>query len=174
MLQPDVNSKDDIRGNAAAAVTLVEYGDYQCPHCAHAHPEVQKLLKHYGDKVAFVFRNFPINDSHPMAFAAAVTAEAAGKKDLFWQTHDAIFEQQDKLDAGDDGLLAIAGSVGLDAAFVQAGLDDKALQQKVSDDFESGIESGVGGTPTFFINGRKYADMPEYAEMRAEIDRVVA
>ncbi len=173
MLQPGINSNDEIRGKEDASVTLVEYGDYQCPHCGAAHPEVQQLLKHFGDRVAFVFRNFPITDSHPMAFAAAVSAEAARKKALFWPMHDAIFEHQDKLDYGIDGLLAIAKDVHIDNAFLRDSLDDEAIQQKVNADFESGIESGVGGTPTFFINGQKYEDMPQFAEMKAAIDGVL-
>ena len=174
MLQPDVNTKDHIRGSLPAPVIIVEYGDYQCPHCAHAHHHVRKLEKHFTDKLAFVFRNFPLTEIHDMAFAAAMTAEAAGKKNLYWQMHDAIFEQQDKLGAGVKGLVEIAKNMGLSAAFLQKEWVDKALETKVNDDFENGIMSGVNGTPTFFINGQQYTDAPEYTEMMSFIEGILS
>ncbi len=174
MLQPDVNDKDQVQGSLSAPVVLVEYGDYQCPHCRHAHPHVQKIIKHFGNKVAFVFRNFPLTEMHPMAFAAALTAEGAAKQNLFWPVHDAIFNGQQKLENGIEGLLEIAGGTGLDESLVQQAWDDKILQQKVEDDFESGIMSGVNGTPSFFINKKKYTGMPEFSELKAAIDELLA
>src|SRR4030095_3966120 len=97
VLKIAVNSADHHRGNVNAAVTLVEYGDFQCPYCKRAHPLVKRLLEERGEKFHFVFRNFPLRKIHPHAHASAVAAEAAGKQGKFWEMHDLIFENQDRL-----------------------------------------------------------------------------
>jgi protein-disulfide isomerase len=168
MLQPEINDRDHKKGAESAPVQLVEYGDYQCPHCRRAHPVVQQLIAKYEDSLLFVFRNFPLYESHKMAYPAAISTEAAAPQGLFWAMHDAIFEHQDKLGEGMDGLLDIAETVGLDLSYLQEQWENKELQQKVEQDFESGIESGVGGTPTFFLNGEKHKGSPD------ELDEAIA
>ena len=114
LLKVPVTSADHIQGEADAPLTMVEYGDYECPHCGQAYPIVQEVQKHFGKRLRFVFRNFPLNDSHPSAEAAAETAEFAAAKGRFWEMHDAIFENQDNLGLG--MLLELAEALGLSAA----------------------------------------------------------
>jgi len=146
-----VNSGDHHQGNLNAAITLVEYGDFECPHCRRAHPFVKRLLKEKSKELHFVFRNFPLQESHPHAYVSAISAEAAGKQGKFWEMHDLIFENQDKLNT--HFLLSLAEGLGLD--LIQFAKDSKSeeVQNKIEKDFESGIRSGVNGTPTFFLNG---------------------
>ena len=153
-LTPPVNSKDHIQGKSTARLELVEYGDYQCPHCGHAYPIIKKLQHNLGADLKFVFRNFPLSEAHPDAFNAAVAAEAAGLQQKFWEMHDIIFENQTELDA--ESLFAYAKTIGLDMARFKTDLQKNTIAAKVEQDFESGIRSGVNGTPSFFINGKKY------------------
>ena len=111
-LKPAVNNKDHQTGNIKAKVVLVEYGDYQCPHCGVAHPFIKQLLKEFDKELHFVFRNFPLQESHPAAMISAIAAEAADKQDKFWAMHDMIFEHQDEL--SEDSLFEFAESLGLD------------------------------------------------------------
>ncbi len=154
MLRPAVDKIDHASGPDNAPVTLVEYGDYQCPHCGHAYPAIQQIQEELGDKLNFVFRNFPLSESHPHAFEAALATEAAAKQDAFWPMHDMLFENQQRLNSG--SLIKYAATLGLDEKTFAADMNDEALKQKVEDDFESGIMSGVNGTPTFFINGSRF------------------
>lgn len=151
-LKPPVSSKDQSTGNTESSVILVEYGDYQCPHCGHAHPLVKRLLKEKGADFHFVFRNFPLQQAHPAAFMAALAAEAAGKQGKFWPMHDMIFENQRML-SGFDALLDFAEALKLHKHQFAEDVKSDAVVKKVESDFESGIRSGVNGTPTFFING---------------------
>src|SRR5262245_553479 len=112
MLRLPINSDDHQLGNINAAITLVEYGDFQCPYCRRAHPLVKRLLKEKGDELHFVFRNFPLTKIHPLAFSASASAEAAGKQDKFWEMHDLIFENQNKLTKS--FLLSLAERLNLD------------------------------------------------------------
>ena len=152
-LKPPVSDKDHQTGNLDAAVTLVEYGDYQCPHCGHAHPLLKRLLKEKGKSFRFVFRNFPLQESHPAAFMAALAAEAAARQGKFWEMHDTIFENQQDLHGS--SFIKFAEKLGLDIKTFSADWDSKDLAAKVEADFESGIRSGVNGTPSFFLNGNK-------------------
>lgn len=152
VLKLAVNSADHHQGNVNAAVTLVEYGDFECPHCRRAHPLIKHLLKERGKELNFVFRNFPLQEIHPHAYIAAIAAEASGKQDRFWEMHDLIFENQDKLST--NYLLSLAGDVGLDLAQFTEDLKSEEILNKIETDFESGIRSGVNGTPTFFLNGK--------------------
>jgi len=151
VLKLAINAADHHLGNINAAITLVEYGDFQCPYCRRAHPLVKRLLNERGDKLHFVFRNFPLRKIHPLAQISAITAEAAGKQGKFWEMHDLIFENQNKL--SEDYLLSLVEDMGLDLAeFAEDSKSEKILG-KIERDFESGIRSGVNGTPTFFLNG---------------------
>jgi protein-disulfide isomerase len=151
-----VSSNDHIQGNKDAAIELVEYGDYQCPHCGHAYPIVKNIQKKLGDKLKFVFRNFPLAESHPNAVNAAVASEAASLQNKFWEMHDHLFEFQSRLD--DTSLIKYAGQLKLDVTQFEQDFEKPELIQKVDADFESGVRSGVNGTPSFFINGEKYND----------------
>lgn len=153
-LKPPVGQIDHVQGNESAAIELVEYGDYQCSHCGAAHPIIKKIQKTFGKQVRFVFRNFPLQESHPDAMEAAIAAEAAGLQGKFWEMHDEIYENQDEL--SENGLLKMAKAVGLNKEKFEAAMQNETLREKVEADFESGMRSGVNGTPTFFINGQKF------------------
>lgn len=160
-LRPDVSDADHRIGADNAPVTLVEYGDYQCPHCFRAHPIVTAVRKQLESQLRFVFRNFPLTEIHPEALHAAEAAEsvAASKGDAaYWAMHDLIFEHlQDSDDALDDAhLVQYAAAAGADPKRVQRDLDDATFEERVRTDFMSGVRSGVNGTPTFFINGVRF------------------
>ena len=154
-LIPSVSDeRDHIQGPASAPVTLVEYGDYQCPYCGMAYPIVKSLQQALGDRVRFVFRNFPLRDSHPHAEHAAEAAESAGAQGSFWEMHDTLYENQEQLE--DSDLLAYAKELDLDPNQVARDLEDGTYVKRVREDFRSGVKSGVNGTPTFFVNGVRY------------------
>jgi protein-disulfide isomerase len=158
-----VADRDHALGSVSAPVTLVEYGDYECPYCGAAHPVVQRLLKRLGDDVRFIFRNFPLRSVHPHAEHAAWAAEAAGAQGRFWEMHDWLFEHQRSLD--DDELIRAAGALGLDLEDFSLQVDSEAIRDRVQEDFGSGLHSGVNGTPTFFINGVRFDRAPGYEEL---------
>jgi len=149
-----VGPRDHTSGAENAPLTLVEYGDFQCPHCRNAFPIVKKVQQQLGARLRFVFRNFPLTQIHPEAEHAAEAAEAAGAQGAFWQMHDRLFERQFALD--DDSLVEYAQELGLNADRLRGELDAGTYRAKVRDDFMSGVKSGVNGTPTFFINGERY------------------
>ena len=154
-LHPEIHENDHQKGSETATVTLTEYGDYQCPYCGQAYQIVKKIQQQLGEKLLFVFRNFPLESLHPHAVLAAIAAEAAGKQGKFWQMHDIIYENQQTLEF--DDLVMMAKAIGLDVAeFKKAIESDQNLQEKVQQDFESGMRSGVNGTPSFFVNGFRY------------------
>jgi len=153
-LKPSVNSNDHILGSPDARLELVEYGDYECPHCGHAYPIINDILQQFGSDIRFIFRNFPLSGIHSHALPAAIAAEAAGLQGKYWEMHDIIFENQKTLAIED--LLLFAGRIGLDPERFQNDIQQKALLDKVGKDVDSGIRSGVNGTPTFFINGEKF------------------
>lgn len=162
-LRPAVSSNDHIQGSSSAAIELVEYGDYQCPHCGRAYPIIKNVQEVMGDKLKFVFRNFPLQEIHPNALNAAVAAEAAGAQGKFWEMHDIIFENQNYLD--DVSLIKYAAKTGLNIQQFEMDFEKPELLQKVEDDFESGVRSGVNGTPSFFINGQKYEGSWDEADL---------
>jgi formate-nitrite transporter family protein len=153
-LTPPVNERDHIAGPDDAPVTLVEYGDYECPYCGMAHPVVKRAQRELGKQLRFVFRNFPLAEAHPHAQIAAQAAESAGAQGRFWEMHDMIFEHQDALEVED--LLGYATSLGLDAKQIARDLEAGTYVKRVRDDFRSGVKSGVNGTPSFFVNGVRY------------------
>jgi protein-disulfide isomerase len=158
-LKPPVSEHDHRAGDPNARVTLVEYGDYQCPHCAAAEPVVRALQKSFGSELSFVFRNFPLQEIHPAAEAAAELAEAAAAQGKFWEAHHAIFAWSRKHgpeSLGRDAFLAIAASAQLDAEAVRDAIDEHRYLERIRADFTSGVRSGVNGTPTFFIDGRRH------------------
>lgn len=153
-LIPAVHSNDHALGNGGALLELVEYGDYECPHCGRAYPIIKDILQRMGGEIKFVFRNFPLAQIHKHAFSSAVATEAAGLQGKFWEMHDLVFENQRALDI--EHLFHYASVVQLDLERFRNDIQQEALADKVERDFESGIRSGVNGTPTFFINGKKY------------------
>ena len=160
LLVPDP-ATDHILGPADARVTLIEYGDFECPSCAQAAPAVKILRDHFGRQVRFVFRHFPLVDTHPNAMHAAQAAESVASQageEGFWRMHDYMYDhQRDGDDSLDDGhLVRYADRAGADAAVVALDLAGGEYESLVTEDIESGIASGVRGTPTFFVNGRKF------------------
>jgi Na+/H+ antiporter NhaA len=154
-LSDDVDpDRDHIRGADDAPVTLVEYGDYECPYCGQAEAVVRELLVSFGHDLRYVWRHLPLNEVHPNAHAAAEAAEAAGAQGAFWEMHDRLFEHQDKLTT--DDLLLHAEALGLDADRVRNELDLRTYDQRVAEDVTSADASGVVGTPTFFVNGKRH------------------
>jgi protein-disulfide isomerase len=149
-----VSARDHIRGPANAPVTLVEYGDYQCPYCGMANPIVEEVRRELGDGLRFVFRNFPLSEVHPHAEHAAEIAEAAGAQQKFWEMHDMLYEHQKALD--DQHLAEYAALLRVPASEIKRALAQHAYQERVREDFMSGVRSGVNGTPTFFINGARH------------------
>jgi protein-disulfide isomerase len=154
MLKVPVTSDDYVSGPAAAPVTLVEYGDYECPHCGTAHPIVNLVRRQFAQDLRFVFRLFPMSMVHPNAESAAETAEFAGANGVFWEMHDALYENQDQL--GPPLYLALAGALGLSQSALRQALMNGTFAPKVRKDFLGGARSGVNDTPSFFINGRRH------------------
>jgi protein-disulfide isomerase len=161
---PDLS--DHVLGDPDAAVTLLEYGDYECPYCAAAAPVLRQMVEESGGSVRLVFRNFPIADRHPYALTAALAAEAAGAQGAFWQMHDLLFARQDRLD--DTALRAYAGELGLDGRLV-VGEAAQVFGDKVEADFAAGLAAGVGGTPAVFIDGRLWSGRVEVGALRRAI-----
>ena len=146
--------RDHVQGPIDAPMALVEYGDYECPYCGQAYPMVKAIQKRLGQRLCFVFRNFPLANAHPHAEHAAEAAEAAGAQDKFWEMHDALYENQQALD--DDALTEYAQKLGLDAARLIHEVQAGAYNTRIREDFRTGARIGVNGTPTFFINGVRY------------------
>ncbi len=153
-LRPPITPEDHIYGSEDAQVTLVEYGDYECPHCERAHSIIKRVQKHFGKSLRFVFRNFPLNELHPHAESAAETAEFAGARAKFWEMHDLLFENQERL--GEALYAKLAEQLSLPTGELKQALEEGTYKARVRADFTSGIHSGVNGTPTFFINGRRH------------------
>lgn len=170
-LKPAVSERDQQTGNLQAKITLVEYGDYQCPHCGHAHPLLKRLLKEMGNDIRFVFRNFPLQEIHPAAYMAALAAEAASKQQMFWPMHDQIFENQQRLNG--HAFVDFAEKLQLNMQQFARDWKSDAIQGKVEADFESGIRSGVNGTPTFFVNGEMLLSYDESYESLVEGIRIL-
>lgn len=161
-LSVPVTAGDHAQGDANAPVTLVEYGDYQCPHCRIADVVVKRVQQHFGSKLRFVYRNFPL-EMHPEAEPAAEAAESAGEQGRFWEMHDAIFKNQKTLEA--DMLPALAESLGLDGSLVETAVAEQRYLDRIEEEMEGGVRSGVHGTPTFFINGELHAGSFEFEEL---------
>jgi protein-disulfide isomerase len=166
-----VGPRDHIEGDDNAAITLVEYGDYQCPYCGQAYPIVKELQKDFGTSLRLVFRNMPLSNVHPDAELAAEAAEAAGAQDKFWPMHDLLYENQH--DLKEKSLLRYAQEAGADSSEVEAALTQGTMRKRVNDDIESGIRSGVNGTPTFFINGLRYDGSWDYDSLYDHIEELL-
>lgn len=166
-----VSASDHSQGPADAPVTLVEYGDYECPYCGQAYPIIKAVQRELGDRLRFVFRNFPIAEAHPHALRAAEFAETAAAAGRFWQAHDLLYENQGALT--DEDLLAYGQSLGLDAAALAVGLDGRHVE-KIRADFMGGVRSGVNGTPSLFVNGRRLDGGFDHAHLVAALRHAAA
>jgi protein-disulfide isomerase len=152
-----VGKDDHIEGAADAPLTLLEYGDYECPHCGTAYLIVKALQHRFGARLRFVFRNMPLAQVHPHAQLAAEAAEAAGAQGQFWPMHDSLFENQQRLGAA--LIVDLARQLRLDVRRFEDDVDSHRFQARVRRDFMSAVRSGVAGTPGFFINAQRY-DLP--------------
>ena len=146
-----VTSADHVVGDERAPVTLVEYGDFECPNCKQAAPAVKMILGHFAGRVRFVWRHFPLEEVHPHALHAALAAEAAGVQGRFWPMHDLLFENQAHLE--DARLERYAGDLRLDVARFRSDMKDAAGLQRVRQHIADARKSGVRSTPTFFVDG---------------------
>jgi protein-disulfide isomerase len=149
-----VAKRDHIQGTLDAPIMLLEYGDYECPHCGAAYPIIKDIQERLGDRLCFAFRNFPLVNSHPHAQHAAEAAEAAGAQGRFWEMHDLLFENQGALT--DENLGQYALAAGIDAPRVINEILTGVHTERVREDFRYGARAGVNGTPTLFINGARY------------------
>ena len=176
-LDPPVGDQDHALGPATAPVTLVKYGDYECPYCGRMHPVVRELRERLGDRLRFVFRHFPLDSVHPHARRAAEAAEAAAAQGRFWEMHDLLYENRENLD--DESLGRYADELGLDVARFEDDLSQRRHAPRVREDRFGGERSGVEGTPTFFVNGMRYEGSLELQALLAAVedaasDRAVA
>jgi protein-disulfide isomerase len=163
-----VNDADHVRGAVDAPLTLVEYGDFECPYCGMAYPIVKQVERELGDELRVVFRHFPLRQQHPHAVHAAQAAEAAAEHGRFWEMHDVIFEHQGALE--DDDLVGYARGIGIDAADLGRALAEERYANVVRAHFRDGVKSGVNGTPTFFVNGSRFdGDWRSPAELIAAL-----
>ncbi len=153
-LTPPVSAEDHSQGSANAHVTLVEYGDFECPHCGRAYPIVEAVRREFGDTLLLVFRHFPLSEVHAHAEMAAEAAEAAGAQGRFWAMHQMLFQHQNALDMAH--LLQYASSIGVEVDQFREDLSTRRFRKRVRENFLGGARSGVNGTPTFFINGVRY------------------
>jgi protein-disulfide isomerase len=171
-LKIPVRPEDHAQGDENAACTLVEYGDYQCPHCGRAYPIIKRVQKHFGNRLRFVFRNFPLNEIHAQAESAAETAEFAGSQGKYWEMHDLLFENQTRFSP----MLfeELAQELKLNPTDLRDALAKGEYRAHVHSDFMSGARSGVNGTPTFFINGQRLDGSWDYQDLVEAIEEVLA
>ena len=166
---PVSDERDHVQGSRDAPVTLVEYGDYECPYCGAAYPIVKQVQTRLGERLRFVFRNFPITTSHPHAEQAAEAAEAAAAQGRFWEMHDHLYEHQRHLQDAD--LHGYAEQLGLDVETFDKDLAEHLRAERVREDFMSGVRSGVNGTPTFYINGLRHDDSFDLETLLAAVEQ---
>jgi protein-disulfide isomerase len=167
-LKVPVTPIDHVRGPENAPVTLVEYGDYQCPYCGGAYPILKALQEDFRDQLRFVFRHFPLAQIHPLAEPAAETAEYAGSKAQFWEMHDGLYENQPRL--GVPLFFELAQDLGLSQDGLRDALENHEFLPRIRRDFMGGVKSGVNGTPSFFINGVRHEGSWGYEDLAAAIE----
>ena len=171
-LKNAITEDDHVQGDTNAPVTLVEYGDYQCPHCRVAYPLVKRLEHHFGEKLRFVFRNFPLTQIHPFAEPAAEVAEFANAQGKFWEMHDKLYENQGRL--GEALYVDLAEKLKLSTTALHQALQQKTFEARVRADFKGGVRSGVNGTPTFFINGHRHDGSFDFETLVSAIRQAMA
>ena len=164
-----VNEDDHVQGNPTAGCSLVEYGDYECPYCGAAYPIVKRLQNHFGKRLSFVFRNFPLARIHPWAESAAEVAEFAGAHRKFWEMHDLLFENQLRMDQA--LFLNLADDLNLSTSLLQTAIANHTYRARVRADFAGGARSGVNGTPTFFVNGWRHNGSFDFDSLSESIEQ---
>jgi protein-disulfide isomerase len=167
LVTPVDPERDHIRGSRDAPVTLVEYGDFECPYCGQAEEIVRRLLSEFGDELRYVFRHLPLTDVHPHAQLAAEAAEAANAQDHFWEMYDLLFAHQDALTPKD--LVAYAQELSLDVDRFTDELRKRVWAPRVAEDVVDADAAGVTGTPTFFINGRRHYGAYDVEQLAVEV-----
>ena len=170
-LENAVNKRDHIQGIKTAPLELVEYGDYQCPSCGDSYLVVKEVLRELDNNIVFIFRNFPLTEIHPDAFDAALTAEAAALQNKFWEMYDLLFQNQAHLSGRE--LFEYANRIGLEMGRFEQDIQSQTLSSKIEADLESGLTSGVSGTPTFYVNGEKYERDWEGGELIQYLKRLL-
>jgi protein-disulfide isomerase len=170
---PVSETRDHVMGRSTAKVTLLEYGDYQCPFCGEAYPIVKKVQEKYGDRLRFVFRNFPLTEMHPRAEFGAEMAEASGAQGKFWAMHDFLYENQASLKNEDFFLKFAKTKLGLDVEKISSEVARRAYAPRIREDFISGVRSGVNGTPTFFLNDHRHDGSYEFKSFTDAIDSLL-
>jgi protein-disulfide isomerase len=168
ILKVPVNPSDHAQGSEDAPLTLLEYGDYECPYCGLAYPIVKALQSHFGERLRVAFRNFPLTQIHPHAESAAETAEFAVAHERFWEMHDGLYENQQYL--GEPLYERLAVQLGLSVRDLRAALAAGTFAPRVRADFLSGVRSGVNGTPTFFINNKRHDAPFDYDDLAAALE----
>jgi NhaA family Na+:H+ antiporter len=168
-LTPPVGVHDHVQGPENAPVTLLEYGDYECPHCREVAPIIRELRALFGDRLRYVFRHFPITTMHPQAQLAAEAAEASAAQGKFWEMHELLYEHQEALDR--EHLIRYAAELGLDTERFEQELLAHIYADRVRSDFLSGVHSGANGTPTFYLNGVRYDGAWDLDSLRVEIEK---
>lgn len=171
MLKVPITVDDHIEGDLNALLTLVEYGDYECPFCEMVYPIIKRVQKYFGKQLKFVFRNFPQTEMHPHAEIAAEAAEFAGSRGHFWEMHDLIYENQEALSL--ELLFKLVEEVGLPRTDLKNTLENRTFETKIRNDFNGGVRSGVNGTPTFFINDLRYNGSFEYEELISALNHTI-
>jgi protein-disulfide isomerase len=166
--RPPITPHDHVRGTPDSAVTLVEYGDYECPHCGAAHPQVKLVERQFAKLLRFAFRHFPLSQAHPLAELAAECAETAAAYGSFWHMHEALYENQEQL--GLPLFFGLARTLAIPEIEVSNALATKKYAPKIRSDFLSGVRSGVNGTPTFFINGVRHDGSYLFEDLAGAID----
>jgi protein-disulfide isomerase len=172
LAMPVLPGRDHICGPASAAVTLVEYGDYECPYCRIAHAVVNAIQTQMTDRLCFVFRHFPLVTVHPHAQTAAEAAEAASSQRMFWQMHNTLFASEGPLTNG--LLTAAAAAVGLNVPSFEEDLRRHVHLPRVREDFMTGVRSGVNGTPAFYINSIRYDGAWDLPNLTKAVTRATA
>src|ERR687898_2708502 len=170
-LEP-VRTRDHVRGPKDAPVTLLKYGDYECPYCGEAHPVLKELQERVGEQVRFVFRHFPLDSTHPRARRAAQAAEAAASQGRFWEMHDLLYERQDEL--SEEDLLRYAAELGLDLQRFEVDLTNDHHAWRIEEDRLGGDRAGVGGTPTLFVNGVRYTGTLDLDGLLAAVEEATS
>jgi protein-disulfide isomerase len=172
-----VAASDQTKGNSESKVLLVEYSDFQCPACGRYYPLLKQLNQELGDQIQFVYRHFPLKQTHKNAEPAAFAAEAAGKQGKFWEMHDLIFEGQkdwsEKRNAKET-FAEYAQSLNLDMERFKTDVESKEIKNKVRNDYSSGIKAGVNSTPTLFLNGKKLQNPRGYEELKQLVEEAMA
>lgn len=163
---------DHYRGNLDASVVLIEYGDFECPHCAQAFPEIERLISNTEDQICFVYRHFPLATVHPHAELAALSAEAAGLQGRFWDMHHYLYRNYDQL--SEDNIFEMASTLNLNLDRFREDVSSDEVMNLVRNDFSLGIRSGVNGTPALFFNGLRYDGPRNYQALKLMVKSLIS